>query len=101
MTDQDNVFKKQEEQQKKLESLSKEVGFDIPLDLVALPSNGLVYTTDHPLSNCESVEYKAMTSQEEDILTSRALIKNGTVISTLIKNCLTNKLIDPDTLLVR
>ena len=41
------------------------------------------------------MQIKAMTAQEEDILMSRALIKEGTVISHLIKSCLVDKTIDP------
>ena len=40
-----------------------------------------------------------MTAREEDILTSRALIKKGTVISELIKSCLVDKRIDVSQLL--
>ena len=37
-----------------------------------------------------------MTAKDEDILMSRAYIKNGTVIQELIKSCLINKNIDVD-----
>ena len=40
-----------------------------------------------------------MTAREEDILTSKALIKKGTVISHLIKSCVIDKRVDPDSLL--
>jgi len=36
-----------------------------------------------------------MTAREEDILTSRALLKKGTVISELIKSCIVDRSIDP------
>jgi hypothetical protein len=64
-----------------------------------LPSEGLVYPIGHPLSNEKTVDIKAMTATEEDILTSKALMKNGTVISQLLKSCILNKLIDPDDML--
>jgi hypothetical protein len=69
-------------------------GFEIPVDSVPLPSKGLIYPTDSPLHMCETVDVKAMTAKEEDILTSRALIKKGTVINELIKSCLVDKRID-------
>ena len=47
----------------------------------------------------ETVEIKAMTAKDEDILTSRALIKKGTVISHLLKSCLVDKSINPDVML--
>jgi hypothetical protein len=83
-----------------LGSLSQEVGFDIPVEAVGLPSKGVIYPPDHPLCNETMVEIKCMTAKEEDLLTSRALIKNGTVISKLLQSCLLNKMVDPDDLLV-
>jgi hypothetical protein len=77
----------------------QELGVEIPVDAVPLPSRGLVYASGHPLHNCETVEYRAMTAKEEDILMSQALIKRGTVITELIKSCLINKDIDVSTLL--
>ena len=77
----------------------QELGVEIPVDAVPLPSRGLVYPQGHPLHNCETVEYRAMTAKEEDILMSQALIKRGTVITELIKSCLINKDIDVSSLL--
>jgi hypothetical protein len=77
----------------------RELGVEIAVDLVPLPSKGKVYPTDHPLFNADSVEYRAMTAKEEDILMSQALIKRGTVITELIKSCLINRNIDVSTLL--
>src|SRR3990167_609599 len=96
MADQ-NVFSKQ---QTKLESLSKELGFDIPVDMVSLPSKGLLYPPEHPFSSAEEVEVRCLTAKDEDVLTSRALIKKGTVITELLKGCLLNKAVDVDSLLV-
>jgi hypothetical protein len=45
------------------------------------------------------VQIKAMTAQEEDILMSRALLKEGTVLTHLIKSSLIDKTIDPADLL--
>jgi hypothetical protein len=41
-----------------------------------------------------------MTARDEDILTSRALLKQGKAISVLLKSCLSNKSIDVDNMLV-
>lgn len=70
------------------EYIKRELGFEIPTDLVPLPSKGLIYPPNHALHNQQAVEYRAMTAKEEDILMSRALIKKGTVINELIKSCL-------------
>lgn len=74
-------------------------GFEIPVETVPLPSAGLVYPPESPLAGCETVDIRAMTAREEDILTSRVLIKKGTVITELLRSCLTNKHIDPDSLI--
>ena len=75
-------------------------GFNVPVETVTLPSQGLVYPLGHPLSNEKQVDIKCMTAKEEDLLTSRALIKNGTVISQLLRSCILNKSVDPDDMLV-
>lgn len=76
-----------------------EFGFVVPTESVPLPSNGKVYPEGHPLHMATSIDIKAMTAREEDILTSRALAKNGTVISQLLRSCITDKRIDPTTLI--
>ena len=76
--------------------LKDDFGFEIPTELVPLPSNGKIYPAESGLCNKTAVEIKAMTAKEEDILTSRALIKKGTVITHLIKSCLVDKNIDVD-----
>ncbi len=73
---------------------------DVPFDRVPLPSKGLLYPEEHPLHKETHVDIKAMTAAEEDILSSRALIKKGAVVNTLIKSCLLNKSIDPDSLVL-
>ena len=69
-------------------------GIKIPVGAVPLPSQGLVYDRAHPLHRKQSVEYRGMTTREEDILMSQAYIKRGTVIDELIKSCLIDKSID-------
>ena len=74
--------------------------YEVPVETVPLPSRGVVYPADSPLHGQETVDIRAMTAREEDILTSRALIKKGTVITHLIQSCLTNKQIDVNEMLV-
>lgn len=74
--------------------------YQVPVEVVALPSAGKVYPIGHPLCNEQALEIKAMTAKEEDILTSRALLKNGTLLTQLLKSCLLNKTIDPDEMLI-
>ena len=73
--------------------------YEVPVETVPLPSNGTVYNSDSPLFRQEMIDIKAMTAKEEDILTSRALSKKGTVITHLLKSCMMDKRIDPDEML--
>ena len=54
--------------------------FVIPTDYVDLPSQGQYYPEGHPLCGKETLEFKHMTAKEEDILTSKALLKKGVAI---------------------
>jgi|TARA_R110000824_G_scaffold252766_1_gene441533 hypothetical protein len=74
--------------------MKDEFGFEIPVEVVPLPSGGVIYPEKSSLHGKNSVEVKAMTAREEDILTSKALIKKGTVITHLIKSCLIDKSVD-------
>jgi hypothetical protein len=75
-------------------------GWTVPVEQVPLPSNGMIYSKENPLHNCETLQIKAMTAQEEDILLSRALVKEGTVVTHLIKSCLIDKSIEVRDLLL-
>jgi hypothetical protein len=56
-----------------------------PTEIIDLPSKGLLYPKDHPLSSGQ-VEMKYMTAKEEDILTSQNLIQKGVVIDMLLRS---------------
>jgi hypothetical protein len=56
-----------------------------PTEEVTLPSKGLVYPLDNPLSK-GIVEMKYMTAKEEDILTNESYIKKGIVVDKLLKS---------------
>lgn len=84
---------------KKINVLEEDFGLDIPIESVPLPSRGLIYPVDSPLYGKETLEIRPMTAKEEDILTSRALIKKGTVLTEVMKSCLIDKNIDPDMLI--
>ena len=57
----------------------------IPTEQVTLPSKGLLYPEDNPLSK-GVVEIKYMTAKEEDILTNQAYIQKGTVLDKLLES---------------
>lgn len=72
-----------------------DLGFDIPVDTVPLPSRGLCYHDGSSLHGRNTIDIRAMTAREEDILTSKALLKNGTVITQLLRSCIVDKRINP------
>jgi hypothetical protein len=62
-----------------------------PSEEVTLPSKGLLYPVDSPLSKGK-IEMKYMTAREEDILTNQNLIENGTVIDKLLESLIITKI---------
>jgi hypothetical protein len=58
--------------------------FKIPTEQVTLPSKGLLYPKESPLSKGE-IEMKYMTAAHEDILTNANYIRQGTVIDKLLQ----------------
>mgnify|MGYP003633181216 CR=1 FL=1 len=65
--------------------------FKLPTETVDLPSKGLLYPSDNPLSNGQ-IEMKYMTAKEEDILTNQSYIQNGTVIDKLLQSLIISKI---------
>jgi hypothetical protein len=70
-----------------------------PTEVVDLPSRGLLYSKDSPLS-AGTIEVKYMTAREEDILTSVNLIKKGVVVDKLLQSLIVDKSIKFGDLLV-
>ena len=68
--------------------------FDLPVESPRIPSQGLLYPEGSPLHGVSTVDIKAITPTEENILMNPVLIKRGTVISELIRSCLMDKRID-------
>ena len=65
--------------------------FKFPSEEIELPSKGLVYLKDNPLSSGK-VEIKYMTAKEEDILSNQAYIENGTVLDKLLESVIISKI---------
>lgn len=76
------------------DKVKADFGLDVPHELVPLPSSGKVYPQGSTLHGVDAVEIRCMTAREEDILTSKALLKKGTVITELIKSCLVDRSIN-------
>ena len=69
-----------------------------PTEIIDLPSRGLLYSKDSPLSSGK-IEMKYMTAKEEDILTNQNYISRGIVIDKLIQALIIDKSIDYSQLL--
>ena len=59
--------------------------FTVPTEMIDLPSKGLVYPKENPLS-AGVVEMKYMTAREEDILTNVNLLRQGLAIEKMLKS---------------
>jgi hypothetical protein len=62
-----------------------------PTEIVELPSKGLIYPKDNPLSSGK-IEMKYMTAKEEDILTNQSYIQDGTVLDKLLQSLIISKI---------
>lgn len=74
--------------------------FVVPTEFVELPSKGRFYPEGHPLYGQDSIEIRQMTAKEEDMLTSRTLLKKGVALDRVIASLIVDKSIDPDSMLV-
>jgi len=59
--------------------------FTVPTELIDLPSKGLIYPKENPLSSGK-VEMKYMTAKEEDILTNVNLLRQGLAIEKMLQS---------------
>ena len=73
--------------------------FKLPTETVELPSKGLLYPKNSPLSSGK-IEMKYMTAKEEDILTNQNFISNGTVIDKLLKSLIVTEGVDFNEILI-
>ena len=73
--------------------------FNLPTESVDLPSKGLLYPKDSPLSSGK-IEMKYMTAKEEDILSNVNYITNGTALDRVLKSLIVDKKINFNQLLI-
>lgn len=73
--------------------------YQVPTEIVNLPSQGKFYPEGHPLHNVDTIEIKVMTTREEDILTSPTLVEKGVVFDKLLESIIIDRRINPSTLL--
>ena len=65
--------------------------FKFPTEEIKLPSKGLIYPKDNPLSSGK-VEIKYMTAKEEDILSNQSYIQKGNVLDKLLESVIISKI---------
>lgn len=68
-------------------------------EVVELPSRGLFYPPDHPLSK-GTIELRPMTAKDEDILTTESYIRKGVVLDKLFQSLIITKGVSYDDILV-
>jgi hypothetical protein len=74
--------------------------FSCPTEFVELPSRGLFYPEEHPLHGQEHIEIRFMTAKDEDILTSKSLLKKGVAIDRFLQNIIVDNKIKVADLLI-
>ena len=73
--------------------------FKFPTEVIELPSKGIVYPKDHPLSSGK-IEIKYMTAREEDILSNQSYISKGIVLDKLLNSLIVTEGVKIDDLIV-
>lgn len=67
-----------------------EMNLTLPTEMIELPSKGLLYPKDNPLSS-GTIEMKYMTAKEEDILTNQNYLRQGVVFDKLLRSLIVSK----------
>jgi len=73
-----------------MEKVTQKSKFKFPTEVVELPSKGLIYPKDNPLSSGK-IEMKYMTAREEDILTNQNYISKGIVLDKLLESLIVSE----------
>ena len=74
--------------------------FNSPTETIELPSKGILYPSDNPLSK-GTIEMRYMTAMHEDILTNQSYIQSGTVLDKLLQSLIVTKISYDDLLIGR
>ena len=81
-------------------NMSKTLDFTCPTEFVDLPSQGEFYADEHPLKGTDSIEIRFMTAKDEDILTSKSLLKKGVAIDRFLQNIIVDSKIKVQDLVI-
>ena len=74
--------------------------FVTPTEFIEIPSKGIGYPKGHPLDGKDVIEIRYMTAKEEDILSSKTLLKKGIAIERFLENVIIDKNIKVNSLLI-
>ena len=75
----------------KVEQPATSLTFITPSEFIDLPSQGKFYPVGHPLRDKKDIELRYMTAKEEDLLTSKSLLKKGIAIDKVLESLLVEK----------
>jgi len=64
---------------------------NIPTEIIDLPSKGLIYPSENPLSSGK-IEMCYMTAKHEDILSNQSYIQKGIVLDKLLQALIVSKI---------
>jgi len=81
-------------------TLQTQSGFNTPTEIVDLPSAGKFYPPEHILHKCSTIEIKYMTATEEDLLTSKSLIRKGLAVDRMLQSIMVDPKINLNDLLL-
>lgn len=73
---------------------------EIPFETIPLPSEGKVYPPGSPLHGKKTVDIKVMGTKEENILSSVAYAKAGTMMDELLKSCIMTPGVEPEDMII-
>lgn len=76
------------------------LNFTVPTEFVELPTQGRFYAEGHPLHGKDCIEIRYMTAKDEDILSSKVLLKKGLAIDRFLSNIIIDKSVNVDELIV-
>ena len=82
------------------ETTQSPLSFVSPTEFVDLPTGGRFYPEGHPLHGKDTLEIRYMTAKDEDILTSKTLLKKGVAVDRMLQNILVDKSINVDELFI-